>query len=285
MLFLAFALYSEAAAWIRFFSAKRLSASFGDTVFSAQNEEAAVTILLTGSGPVPAAASLSRMLSQLAPKEDDIFVNIGSCGCPDESLPLGQTVLIHRLLEAATSRSFYPDLLFMHSFPERSLTTQAVPKNAEKKCAEMLYDMEGAALFQAALPFFSTDRMFFFKIVSDYGANTSLSPTALLEYSADALPAIWESLQNFNASQKRAVSYTREEEEYIAEFCRLLDASESMRLQVRRLIMYYELERGYAIAMLREFMQANGLSEDGRAPLSRKEGKSCLERFRETCLC
>lgn len=285
MLFLAFALYWEAAPWIRTLSAKRLPEFTKDQVFFSEAEPEPAFLIVTGSGPVPSAAALSRVLARLAPKEGDLFANIGSCGCPDGSVPIGQTVLIHRLLEAAADRSFYPDMLYVHSFPERSLTTQAIPRREAGDSAGMLYDMEAAALFQAALPFFSTERMFFFKTVSDYGAVSELSPTALLSEGQEALPAIRDTLLRFAANRQRGAVYGPEEEARIEEFCRLLCASESMRLEIRRLITYYELERGYAIAMLQDFIERHGLrSADGGRPLSRKEGKLYLERFREACL-
>lgn len=285
MLFLAFALYWEAAPWLRTLSAKRLPEFTKEQVFLAETEAEPTAVIITGSGPVPAAAALSRVLAQLAPKEGDLFANIGSCGCPDGSVPVGRTVLIHRLLEAATGRSFYPDLLYVHSFPEHSLTTQALPQREADGPAGMLYDMEAAALFQAALPFFSTERMFFFKTVSDWGAVSELSPTALLSEAQEALPAIRETLLRFAANQQRGTAYGPEEEARIEEFCRLLCASESMRLEIRRLITYYELERGYAIAMVQDFIERHGLRPaDGECTLSRKEGKLYLERFREACL-
>lgn len=283
MIFLAFALYWEAAPWIRTLSAKRLPEFTKDQVFFSESEPAA--ILITGSGPVPAAAALSRVLPLLSPGENDLFCNIGSCCCPDGSLPVGQTALIHRISEAATNRNFYPDMLYVHSFPEHSLTTQALPRLEGGGPAGMLYDMEAASLFQAALPFFSTERMFFFKTVSDSGALSELSPTALLSEAQEALPAIRETLMRFSANQQRGTSYGPEEEARIEEFCRLLCASESMRLEIRRLITYYELERGYAIAMLQDFLTQHRLRpEDGGRILSRKEGKLYLERFREACL-
>ncbi len=149
----------------------------------------------------------------------------------------------------------------------------------------MLYDMEGAALYQAALPFFSTDRMFFLKTVSDFGELADLSPSDLLEQAMENLPSIRETLEGFASAQRRTQRYSEAEEAVIEEFCTLLYASESMRQEIRRLITYYELERGYAIALLQEFIGEHGLRDKQSPRLhSRKEGKVYLERFRKACL-
>lgn len=310
MLYLAFALYYEAAPYIRAFSAKRETSFTKDQVFtnlnlfaeetpdlpfvtnpppsSDDNSEAAnllpVMIIITGSGPVPAAASLSRVLACYPPSEEDIFANIGSCGCPDGSVTIGRTIMIHRLIEAASGRNFYPDMLYVHSFPEGALTTVSAPQR-ESSVSGMLYDMEGAALYQAALPFFSTDRMFFFKTVSDFGSLDDLSPSDLLEQAMESLNPIRTTLEGFASTQIRAQHYSETEEAVIEEFCALLYASESMRQEIRRLITYYELERGYAIALLHDFIAEHELRGETAPRLrSRKEGKVYLERFRETCL-
>lgn len=300
MLYLAFALYYEAAPWIRAFSAKKVPKFTKEQVFSnvdLQNNPAdsetespvkpdtlPVTIIITGSGPVPAASALSRVLALCPPSEADLFANIGSCGCPDGTVLIGQTVMIHRLIESSTGRNLYPDMLYVHSFPEYSLTTTPVPQMTTG-VPGMLYDMEGAALYQAALPFFSTDRLFFFKTVSDFGFLSDISPSDLMEQASENLPAIRETLEGFAKNQSRTQAYSSSENAVIEEFCTLLHCSESMRLEVRRLITYYELERGYAIALLQDFIRTQELRKDGVPRLhSRKEGKIYLERFRETCL-
>ena len=59
-----------------------------------------------------------------------------------------------------------------------------------------------------------------------------------------------------------------------------------MEHELRRLIQYYELERGYAIAHLRDFFPLHGLDYEGDVLLrSRKEGKDVLDAFRLSCLC
>ena len=281
MIYIACAMYMEAAPFIRRFACKRDDTFHREQVFL--GEEA--TVIITGTSPVPAAVALSEALALLAPGEEDIFANIGLCGCSDRTVSAGSLYLVHSIAEHATGRRFYPDLLYMHEHLQGALTTFSAVEHDGGDA--FLFDMEAAALYQAAIGHFTTDRMFFFKIVSDHGYDSSdVSPTEVFELLEGTAPCVSETLLRFASFVPRHSRYSEEEEAVIDYFCRSLHCSVTMEHELRRLIQYYELERGYAIAHLRDFFPMHGLDYEGDVLLrSRKEGKDVLDAFRLSCLC
>ena len=115
---------------------------------------------------------------------------------------------IHRITDAATKRDFYPDMLLNTGLPEASLitgarllTTQdtwaqvdaqrgekfrrgttddAAPGTlADRLAAPMLYDMEAAAVYQAASMFLGPHQMNFLRIVTDDGLTQEEMETGM----------------------------------------------------------------------------------------------------------
>lgn len=115
---------------------------------------------------------------------------------------------IHRITEAATKRDFYPDMLLNAGLPEASLitgarllTTQdtwaqvdaqrgekfrwgttddAAPGTlADRLAAPLLYDMEAAAVYQAASMFLGPHQMNFLRIVTDDGLTQEEMETGM----------------------------------------------------------------------------------------------------------
>ncbi len=283
MLYITCAIYLEAAPFIRRFACKRDDSFRHEQVFV--GEEA--TVIVTGTSPVPAAVALSEALALLEPGENDIFANAGLCGCSDNTIAPGTLYLVHSITENATGRRFFPDLLYLHEHETAPLTTFSAVAEDLPGDTLMLADTEAAALYQAALPFFSTDRMYFFKVVSDHGDDArEVSPTEAFELLDARAPGIAETLLRFAGYVPRRYTYSDAEQSVIDYFCRSLRCSVTMEHELRRLILYYELERGYAIAHLRDFFAGHGLCyEDNIILGSRKEGKDVLDAFRISCLC
>ena len=115
---------------------------------------------------------------------------------------------IHRITDAATKRDFYPDMLLNTGLPEASLitgarllTTQdtwaqvdaqrgekfrrgttddAAPGTlADRLAAPLLYDMEAAAIYQAASMFLGPHQMNFLRIVTDDGLTQEEMETGM----------------------------------------------------------------------------------------------------------
>ncbi|MBR5712759.1 MAG: hypothetical protein IKX54_04110 [Lachnospiraceae bacterium] len=291
MIYIACAIYMEASPFLRLFDCKKQDSFLHGQVYAGED----AVVVITGTSPIPAAAALTELLTKLPPCETDIFANVGLCGCNDESVAPGSLYLAHSITDAASGRQFFPDLLYLHEHPTASLTTYStvVESLPEAETPDgvsrdpFLFDMEASGLYLAALPHFSTDRMYFFKIVSDHGSDArEISPTEAFERIGDRAGGIAETLQRFASYTPRRYVYSDGEAALIDYFCRSLHCSVTMEHELRRLILYYELERGYAIAHLRDFFAEHGLSfEDNILLGSRKEGKDVLDAFRISCLC
>ena len=115
---------------------------------------------------------------------------------------------IHRITDAATKRDFYPDMLLNTGLPEASLITgaklltardmrseveaqrdvkfrQDTPDDAapgtlaDRLAAPRLYDMEAAAVYQAASMFLGPHQMNFLRIVTDDGLTQEEMETGM----------------------------------------------------------------------------------------------------------
>ncbi|MBP5410804.1 MAG: hypothetical protein J6Y26_02725 [Lachnospiraceae bacterium] len=281
MIYIACAMYTEAAPFIRRFACKRDDSFRHEQVFV--GDEAVV--IITGTSPVPAAVALTEALALLPPDDGDFFANVGLCGCAEPSVDAGSLFLINSIREHATGRRFFPDLLYQHEHRQGALTTFSVVVTTPPSDA-FLFDTEAAGLYQAAVPFFPTDRMVFFKIVSDHGEEASaISPSRVSELTENAAPLVSDTLLRFASIVPQRFRWSDEEAAIIDYFCRSLRCSVTMEHELRRLIRYYEMERGCAIEHLREFIKTHELDYENDVILrSRKEGKNVLDEFRLSCL-
>lgn len=284
MLYLCFALYPEAAPFVTHFRCKRSGEISNCQVFLGED----ATIIVSGSGMLPAAVAVSHVLTLLPPAPTDLFANIGICGCPDKNVPLGTLFLAPKLTDNTTGRDYYPDLLYRHELPECPVIT--VPTVA---CTEAglpsehaLYDMEAVGVWLAAKQHFSADRMCFLKIVSDHCDGTEpLTPDTVGPWITASMEPILTTLQGFRLDTSPLPLRSPEEEQRIAELCCRLNCSVTMENELRKLLLYYELEHGGALSFaesaLTEYLEAR---HTDTTKLTRKDGKQFLEQFRHACL-
>ena len=87
---------------------------------------------------------------------------------------------VNKITEAATMRDFYPDMLLNTGLPEASLITGAkLYTKQESGYAADLYDMEAAAIYQAASMFLGPHQMNFLRIVTDDGLTQEEMETGM----------------------------------------------------------------------------------------------------------
>ena len=82
-----------------------------------ENENQPVRIILTGQGSVMAAAAVSGAASFFGIRAEDAIINVGTCAGDYEP---GQVFICNKITEAATGRTFYPDMILRSGLPERS---------------------------------------------------------------------------------------------------------------------------------------------------------------------
>lgn len=187
MIRMAAALYAEALPFIRALELERRQEPSCFPVFSSGTHR----LILTGTGSLSAAVADTFLLA--ADRTDgekadtDIFVQLGVCAAPS-SVPYGRLFLCHKITDAATGRSVYPDMLYRSDFAECPVTTFPLPRTRMEHDTG-LADMEAYGGFHAAAAFLPPHRIFTLKIVSDHGTEES-EPLSASDLSALITPHV-----------------------------------------------------------------------------------------------
>ena len=193
--------------------------------------------------------------------------------------------MCHKITEQATGKTFYPDILYRHPWKERELVTGMQP--LQRAAAHgALYDMEAAAVYQAGIRFFSPDRMFFLKVVSDFGIAgqermTAEVLTGLLEQHVKEVAAFLTNLREAADEEEtlRNDGILQENEAVLERLFAALHCSQTMRASARQYITYAALT-GYDWKAELEEWYARGL-----LPCKdRREGKVRLEELKQVLL-
>ncbi len=209
MIFIFTALMPEAEPLIREFSLKRTGEGSAFQQFA--NKERGVVLTVTGTGPVRAAAAVGFVLSGVSSDDMTLVLNFGSCAAVrggrgemhEDGIDSGETpvplYLIHKLTNTESGRQWYPDLLTGNCLPEAELlsgsrlyTGDEADEMREDRsipalfCKERLYDMEGAALFEAASLFVGPHQIHVLKFVTDSGDTEHITPD-LVRHAAEAV--------------------------------------------------------------------------------------------------
>lgn len=137
-------------------------------------------LLITGIG----SANVHEALTLLPLSVDcngDIFINIGVCGCIDESYSVGSVFLIDEIHDENGSIPYYPDLLVNSGIPSAGCTTYTKVKT-DKDCPTLLAEMEAYAFYCECLKYVKSDRIHLLKIVSDYMVLSGLTKNDISGY-------------------------------------------------------------------------------------------------------
>lgn len=277
------ALYEEARFLIESFQLKKNPAIHPFPVY--ENAECGldkIVLAITGPGAVSAAAAVGYLAAKDIPKEEQLLVNIGSCGA-GEKFPVGSVILGHTLMDEQTGHSFYPDILFAHPFREAVIRTNA------RTCAwdeiaqqqDQVFDMEAAAIYRAGSHFYRPDQMLFLKVVSDHGIqkenDVPYSPDALTAVMSQAGEEIVPFLKKLVQSQEQErPDHIRTDAQRLKEE---LHCSVTMAAELEQL-MHYAYLAGIETDALLETDRCGGL-----LPCKdKKEGKRYLEQLKQRIL-
>lgn len=315
MVYVFCAFYGECSGLIKHYNLKKRQTDkyYRFDVF--ENENQPVRIILTGQGSVMAAAAVSGAASFFGIKAEDAIINVGTCAGDYEP---GQVFICNKITEEATGRTFYPDMILRSSLPERELVTvpvvirKSIHEYANKDAHNMvLYDMEAAAIYQAANLYVGPHRMGFVKVVSDNGDIEGLTPDFIKGLMAEAVDEIasyvdrfvmdagnWHndrqdafdklnSGKNSSIQQQHMEHYSlnddmcraEESTQFTNQLCKDLHCSKVMENQVRQLIKYLSLEGTDYMTYI------NKLYNEGRLPAhDKKNGKVCLDEIKRELL-
>lgn len=235
-----------------------------------------IRLVITGVGEINAAAAVSNIGGAYGISPDDEILNVG-CGAGFSSdICMGSIFLGNKLTEQMTGRTFYPDMLMKANFRECEIVTVARVLN--EGCDSVVYDMEAAAVYQAAAFFVGPHRMHFIKLVSDAGERIDQSKiTELFALQEDKICGYIDRLLSACAD-KAQMDDTQSSWNMDRLICDMR-CSKVMGDQLAQLIKYCRLSGIDYKAVLDEYY-TNGLLPCD----SKREGKKCLFELKQRLL-
>lgn len=286
MILIVCALYAEAAGIIEHYELKKKrDPSLKFDAF--EKEDGSLSLILTGVGLVNAAAAVSAAAVFYGLKQGDRILNIGTgAGCGKR----GTVVLVNRIVNQMTGKTFYPDMLLKTELPEKTAVTVAKPVTQAEMdgCEDTVFDMEAAGVFEAAAFYVGQEDISILKVLSDQGLNGQEPvedlKTVVKESMAEALPGLTAYLELLKkADREEKAGETARKEASLEEFVRKLSGdlccSVTMENRLRQLIRYAGLEGTGHERIIRE------LYEEGLLPAgSKNEGKQVMKELENRLL-
>lgn len=243
-----------------------------------------IRLVITGVGEINAAAAVSNIGGAYGISPDDEILNVGcGAGFSNETC-LGSIFLGNKLTEQMTGRTFYPDMLMKTNLMECEIVT--VTRVLNEGSDSVVYDMEAAAVYQAAALFVGPHRMHFIKLVSDAGERIDQSKiTELFALQEEKICGYIDMLLSVGGN-KASMDDKTKGKNTVAESAWNMDrlicdmrCSKVMGDQLAQLIKYCRLSGIDYKAVLDEYY-TNGLLPCE----SKREGKKCLFELKQRLL-
>ncbi len=258
MIYITTALYAEAKPFIECFSLKKDLTQNKIQLFSSNT----ILLLVTGCGILNSAMALSRLLGALPPSYGDVFANIGICGGNT-----GGTFVCNKISSNLSNRSYYTDLIFPIPYENAEIISYITPQRDIPK--NTLADTEAYGLAMAAADFFSAERMFFIKTVSDNGSFLSLTPKNVTDIISKTAQKTADLLISLPAVPI-PFSFTSEEESLIAQYKLTVTQTHTLKT----LLKYYKLKGGSIQNLLSACPQ----------PKTKQQGRDLLDSLQKHIL-
>lgn len=274
MIYIFSAFYAEAKNIIDHYSLKKEKSP--ETVRFDVFANDSIRLVITGVGEINAAAAVSNIGGAYGISPDDEILNVGcGAGFGNETC-LGSIFLGNKLTEQMTGRTFYPDMLMKTNLMECEIVTVTRVLNEGRD--SVVYDMEAAAVYQAAAFFVGPHRMHFIKLVSDAGERIDQSKiTELFALQEEKICGYIDMLLSVGGN-KASIDDTKSScniDKLISD----MRCSKVMGDQLAQLIKYCRLSGIDYKAVLDEYYTK------GRLPCeSKREGKKCLFELKQRLL-
>lgn len=282
MIYIFSAFYAEAKSIIDHYGLKKEKSP--ETVRFDVFANDSIRLVITGVGEINAAAAVSNIGGAYGIAPDDEILNVGcGAGFSNETC-LGSIFLGNKLTEQMTGRTFYPDMLMKTNLMECEIVTVARVLN--EGCDSVVYDMEAAAVYQAAAFFVGPHRMHFIKLVSDAGERIDQSKiTGLFALQEEKICGYIDMLLSAGAD-KASIDKKTKGKNTAAESSWNIDrlisdmrCSKVMGDQLAQLIKYCRLSGIDYKAVLDEYYTKGLLPCE-----SKREGKKCLFELKQRLL-
>ena len=192
MLIITTALPAEAKPLIEHLGLKQISEERFFRMY--KNESNTIRLGISGIGKVRAATLVGAMMSS---SEVDLtsvtMINVGICGAQPH-INIGELVLVNKISDIASNRSFYPDLLVKHELPEAHLATVDQAVSGDWNASDVV-DMEASGFFEAASRFLPPNRIASLKTVSDHFDPSKITRESVHALISAKMPTIEAFLQ------------------------------------------------------------------------------------------
>ena len=142
-------------------------------------------LVVSGMGKVRNAAATSYLASKIIPLPvkgalSAIWINFGTCG--HHNYPLGQGLLVHKIIDISNGNNYYPLRLPYSASAtiECHATSQReYPLQGGSKTNASIVDMESAGFFPTACLFSPNELVHLYKVVSDNADNLPTKPALM----------------------------------------------------------------------------------------------------------
>lgn len=269
MLYIVCALYCEANIFIEKLNLKKDIYYKNYQVFKREN----FVVIITGCGIISSATAISSYFSLNPPKENDILINVGICGCSVKTGKIGDLFLCGKITDITTNKSYYPDILYVNPFDEKEIIT--FPTICENLKDGVLADMEASGIYQSAVLFFATHQIMFVKIVSDNFNNIPVKQSEiklLIEKNYDKIMQLAKNATNC-VLETKTFDLTNDELNIYNLICDVLKFTVSMKHKLKYLLYYYKLKGNNVLTLLLEIENKLKTTEIK----NKTEGKKYLE--------
>ena len=120
MIYIITAMYAEAHPFITRFQLKKDLSHTRFQVFLSKDMD--LCLVISGTGSVPAAATVSSICTEYGAGPDDFLLHAGICAQmyneKEPSCRTGHIFLCNKIREQVTGRTFYPDLLYRQIYAD-----------------------------------------------------------------------------------------------------------------------------------------------------------------------
>lgn len=268
MFFIFTALNSEAKPIIEKLNLKKQTL---DSLYNIYMDESKnVLLTVTNVGQIQMATAVSHILTLYKADKEDFVINIGSCAGKESGC-----FLVNKIIEAATKRTFFPDILYKHEFMEKTLVSGFLIKNSSGDLEEELYDMEGAAFYQSAVKYVYTDRIILIKVVSDDFSPDKLSANDLTDIINGYVEKIDSYIGCLRQDVKRPVEKFNDDD-YLIRLSNDLKLSATLEARLKQLLNYLRLSQIEYTGLIEEYYKKEIIPCKDK-----KEGKLILDELQK----
>jgi hypothetical protein len=159
MINLVVALPDEARPIIHHYRLKRLHHVHAFPVYSKDE----LRLVVSGMGSLAAATATGYLAGISGASKTMAWLNIGIAG--SQHLPVGEVVLAHKISDTTRQQHFYPALCFDVPCSTAALRSVATPETSYLD--DVVYEMEAAGFYSAAMRFSTSELIHCMKVISD----------------------------------------------------------------------------------------------------------------------